>query len=157
MTWSRLPHLTMEMTLMHSQPSTLLIDSIKRTPKIPRSFLNLITNISPASNWGVSKTIWNCTHNLSTVLSLTINLSQSQSTLKLSIICNKLILETFKWVDVSINPATESVISVGSSVAPNSKFRPNTEYRIYSVFENVSNTEYRIYSVFEKWSNTNTE
>ena len=36
------------------------------------------------------------------------------------------------------------------SVGPNSKFGPNTEYQIYSVFENVSNTKYRIYSVFEK-------
>ena len=43
------------------------------------------------------------------------------------------------------------------SVVPNSKIWLNTEYRIYSGFENASNTEYWIYSVPKKWLNTNTE
>ena len=42
-------------------------------------------------------------------------------------------------------------------VGPNTKFRPNTEYRIYSGSENTPNTEYRIYSGFENGPNTNTE
>ena len=37
-----------------------------------------------------------------------------------------------------------------ASVVTNSKIRPNTEYRIYSGFENASNTEYQIYSVHNK-------
>ena len=46
---------------------------------------------------------------------------------------------------------------VWSSVGPNSKFWPNTEYRICSGFENGPNTEYRLYSGFENGPNTNTE
>ena len=44
-----------------------------------------------------------------------------------------------------------------TSVVTNSKNWTNTEYRIYSYFENASNTEYRIYSVPENSSNMNTE
>ena len=63
------------------------------------------------SNWGVSKTIWNCTDDLSPMLNPTINpLSKVRFSFQL-VICNKLISEISKPVDANINPATRHFTS----------------------------------------------
>ena len=50
-----------------------------------------------------------------------------------------------KWY---FNPLYIYIQTLKDSVGPNSKFRLNTEYWIYSVFENVLNTEYGIYEIW---------